>query len=324
MRELRRRMNRGPMSLNPAEISAVSANLALLTSKRVSVLVEGDVVPLLPGCPILDSTRSPWKGLYLEEHDLPAGPIQDHEHGTFVLHLQMNERVEMDWHSFGWTGHQITGAGNLMFLSPGTRDRLHFHGPTKRIVMSVSPLLVKEGSDQLELPGIPDFRNLWTFQDEQLRRLILEMEREMSTGWELGSLYGDLLSNAFVIALIKKYGKTLPHEGSFEGGLSRPRLRQLLSYIDENFSRDIRLRELAGIAGLSDFHFARSFRKSTGFTPHQYLLQVKISRAKSLLLQPQWTILQIALALGFSDASRFAKVFRAHMGVSPAEWRRNS
>src|SRR5215469_16376037 len=317
-------MSRRPVSLNPTEVSAVSASLALLTSKRVSVLVEGHVVPLLPGCPTLDSTRSPWKGLYLEEHNLPAGPIQDHEHGTFVLHLQMNERVEMDWHSFGRTGHQITGAGNLIFLSPGTRDRLHFHGPTKRIVMSIDPLLVKEASDQLELSGIPEFRNLWTFRDEQLRRLVLEMERETSTGWELGSLYGDLLSNAFVVSLIKKYGKTLSHVGSFEGGLSRPKLRQVLSYMEENFARDIRLRELAGIAGLSDFHFARSFRQSTGSTPHQHLLQIRVNKAKSLLLRPQLTILEIALALGFSDASRFAKVFRAHTGVSPADWRRNS
>lgn len=170
--------------------------------------------------------------------------------------------------------------------------------------MSIDPLLIKEASDQLDLPGISGFRNLWTFQDEQLRRLILEMRRETSTGWELGSLYGDLLSNAFVIALIKKYGKTPLHSAPFEGGLSRSKLRRVLSYIDENFSRDIRLRELAGIAGLSDYHFSRSFRQSTGSTPHQYLMQIRIGRAKSLLLQPQWTILQIALALGFSDASR--------------------
>jgi AraC family transcriptional regulator len=324
MEDLSRPMNRPPVNLNAAQTCAVSANLSLLTSKRVSVLVEGDVVPLLPGCPTLDSTRSPWKGLYLEEHNLPAIPIPDHEHGTFVLHLQMNERVEMDWHSFGRTGHQITGAGNLILLSPGTRDRLHFHGPTKRIVMSVDPLLIKEASGQLELPGMPEFRNLWTFQDEQLRRLILDMEREMSTGWELGSLYGDLLSNAFVIALIKKYGKALSDTGTFKGGLSRPKLRHVLSYIDEHFSRDIRLRELAGIAGISDYHFARSFRQSTGLTPYQYVLQIRINRAKSLLLQPQWTILPIALAVGFSDASRFIKVFRAHAGVSPSEWRRNS
>lgn len=126
MRDLGRRVIRGPVNLNPPAVSALTANLGLLKSKRVSVLVNGDIVPLLPGCPTLDSTRSPWRGIYLEEHHLPAVPIQDHEHGTFVLHLQMNERLEMDWFSFGRTGQQITGAGNLIFLTPGTRDRLQF------------------------------------------------------------------------------------------------------------------------------------------------------------------------------------------------------
>lgn len=271
----------------------------------------------------------PWTAPVLRGRDctsrkLPAVPIPDHEHATFLLHLQMNEQVEMNWHSSGQTGHQIMQAGDLIFLSPGTRDRVHFHGPSQRIVMAIDPLLIKEASEQLELPGVPDFRNLWSFKDEQLRSLILEMEREMSTGWKLGSLYGDLLSNAFVIALIKKYGKTLSHAGSFQGGLSRPKLRQVLSYMEGNFSRDIRLRELASIAGLSDFHFVRSFRQSTGSTPHHYLLQVRINRAKSLLLQQHWTILQIALASGFSDASSFSRMFRTHTGASPSEWRRNS
>ena len=178
----------------------------MLDFKRpiVCLLVNGDIVPLLPRCPTLDSTRSPWRGIYLEEHNLPAIRIEDHEHGTFVLQLQMNERLEMNWHSFGRTGHQITGAGNFIFLTPGTRDRLHFCELSKRIVLSIDPLLIKEASDQLDLPGVSEFINLWTFQDEQLRHLILEMRRETSTGWELGSLYGDLLSNALVIALIKK------------------------------------------------------------------------------------------------------------------------
>jgi AraC family transcriptional regulator len=115
----------------------------LLASKRVSVLMEGNVVPLLPGHPVLDSTRSPWNGLYLEEHNLGAIPIPKHEHGTLVLHLQMNERVEMDWHSSGRSGHQVTGAGNVILLVPGTCDSLLFHEPSRRIVASIDPLLLK-------------------------------------------------------------------------------------------------------------------------------------------------------------------------------------
>jgi AraC family transcriptional regulator len=143
----------------------------------------------------------------------------------------------------------------------------------------------------MQLKATPEFDNCWAFQDEQLRLLITEMHREMSTGWALGSLYGDSLSTAFVIALIRKYGRTARPFPQLKGGLSPARLRLVRSYIDENLNRDIRLYELASISGLSEYHFARSFRQTTGVTPHQYLTQIRIGRAKSLLLRPQWTIL---------------------------------
>jgi AraC family transcriptional regulator len=282
------------------------------------------VVPLLPGRPIRDSTQSPWSGVYIEEHNLGAVFIPEHEHATFLLHLQLNELVRMDWHSSGRTGRQITGAGNLIFLTPGTRDHLLFHGPSRRIVISVDPALIRQRADDLELKCVPEFDNRWAFQDEQLRLLISEMEREMSSGWAMGSLYGDSLSTAFTIALVKKCGEAVLGSPQFKGGLSPSRLRRVLSYMHENFRRDIRLSELANIAGLSDYHFARSFRQTTGATPHQYLSQIRINHAKSLLLRRHWTVLQIAGAVGFADASRLSKVFRANTGVSPAEWRRGA
>jgi AraC family transcriptional regulator len=308
----------------PSTPTSLSTDLALATSKRVSVLTQGCVVPLLPGRPIRDSTQSPWTGVYLEEHNLGAIFIPEHEHATFVLHVQLNERVHMDWHSSGRTGRQITGAGNLIFLTPGTRDHLLFHGPSRRIVVSVDPALIRQRADDLELKCMPEFDNRWAFQDEQLRLLISEMEREMSTGWAMGSLYGDSLSTAFAIALLKKCGKAVQDSPQLKGGLSPGRLRRVLSYIHENFQRDIRLGELANIAGLSDYHFARSFRQTTGATPHQYLSHIRINRAKSLLLRRHWTVLQVAGAVGFADASRLSKVFRANTGVSPGEWRREA
>ena len=80
----------------------------------------------------------------------------------------------------------------------------------------------------------------------------------------MGSLYGDSMSTAFVIALVKKCGKAGLDPPQLKGGLSPSRLRRVLSYIHENYQRDIRLGELANIAGLSDYHFARSFRQTTG------------------------------------------------------------
>jgi AraC family transcriptional regulator len=262
--------------------------------------------------------------MILEKHRLDAVAIPEHEHSTFCLHLQSSGPVEMDWYSAGRSGHLKTGAGNLIFLTPGTRDSLLWHGPSHRLVASLEPSLLSHAAEQLSISGACDFENQWSFQDEQLRLLLTEMEREMNSGWPMGSLYGDLLGMSLSIALIKKYGRTSSTPAGQKGGLSRSNLRRVLAYIDENLDRDVRLRELAALADLSVFHFARSFRESVGATPHQYIVTMRVQKAKTLLRLPEWSIQQIASATGFADSGQLSKIFRKSTGVSPSVWRRKS
>jgi AraC family transcriptional regulator len=294
----------------------------LSLSKRVSVLVGSDSVPLFPGLPVSGSERSPWTGLLLEKHHHGAVAIPVHEHATFCLQLQTGGPVEMDWHSSGRTGHVKSGAGNLIFLTPGTRDSVLWRGVSQRIVASIDPSLLTHAAKEMELKGSYDFDNRWSFADEQLRLLMTEMDREMNSGWAMGALYGDLLGMCLSSALIRKYGSTSYMPVLLKGGLSRSHFKQVLAYIDENLHRDLRLEELSALTGLSKFHFARSFRDSSGVTPHQYVLQMRVERAKALLTRPEWSIQQIASATGFADGSQLSKIFRKAMGVSPSQWRR--
>jgi AraC family transcriptional regulator len=295
----------------------------LALSRRVSVLVGSNSVPLFPGLPVSGSERSPWTGLILERHHHAAVDIPKHEHATFCLQLQTSGPVEMDWHSAGKNGHVKSVTGNLILLAPGTQDSVEWHGLSQRIVASIHPSLLTRAAEEMEWKGLFDFDNQWSFHDDQLRLLMTEMDREMSAGWAMGSLYGDLLGMSLSIALIRKYGRTsLPPAAPLKGGLSRQRLRQVIAYIAENLHRDIRLQELSALTGLSMFHFARSFRESTGATPHHYIVQMRIARAKLLLVRPEWSIQQVASAVGFTDGSQLSKVFRKTTGASPSHWRK--
>ncbi|WP_162539396.1 AraC family transcriptional regulator [Granulicella sp. WH15] len=295
--------------------------------QRVSVLVGSRSVPLLPGNPEQDSIRSPWTGIgagiVLEKHTLAAVEIPVHEHPTFCLHLQTGGTVEMDWNSAGKTGHVHSATGDLILLAPGTRDSMLWHGTSQRIIASVEPSLLTHAAGQLGLSRLGDFENRWTLQDEQLRLLLTEMEREMASGWPMGALYGDLIGLSLSIALVRKYASPTPPP-LLKGGLARAKLRHVLDYIETHLDRELRLEELATLAGLSLFHFARSFRESTGFTPHQYIVEKRVARAKLLLAKPEWTIEQVASAVGFQSASRFTSAFRANTGATPTFWRRNS
>jgi AraC-like DNA-binding protein len=85
----------------------------------------------------------------------------------------------------------------------------------------------------------------------------------------------------------------------------------------------VTLGELAESAGLSAAHFAQMFRKSTGESPHQFVLRQRVERAKELLCAAESRVLDVAVARGFKSQQRFARVFRRICGASPTEYRQN-
>jgi AraC-like DNA-binding protein len=106
------------------------------------------------------------------------------------------------------------------------------------------------------------------------------------------------------------------------GPADQRRISSTLRFIESHFNEPLQLRQLAGAAGMSAFHFLRTFRQVTGVTPHQYLLRTRLRQAAlSLATQPD-QVLEIALASGFDDLSNFNHAFRAEFGASPRSYRR--
>ncbi len=83
------------------------------------------------------------------------------------------------------------------------------------------------------------------------------------------------------------------------------------------------LHRLAHAAGLSPYHFLRTFTQVTGVTPHQYVLRTRLRDAALSLIRESGSVLDIALDCGFGDVSNFTRAFRAEFGVSPREFRRD-
>jgi len=92
-------------------------------------------------------------------------------------------------------------------------------------------------------------------------------------------------------------------------------------YVDAHLGESMDLAELAAIAGLSVFHFARQFKQSAGITPHHYLVQRRIERAQDMLARTDLALSEIAVAAGFSDQSHLSRHFRQILGTTPREFR---
>jgi AraC family transcriptional regulator len=107
-----------------------------------------------------------------------------------------------------------------------------------------------------------------------------------------------------------------------DGALPRGRLRAVVEYIEEHLDGAPTLEQLAAVARLSVYHFARQFKTATGLPPHQYVILRRVERAKQLLqAETGLSLAEVALRAGFSDQSMFCLHFKLLVGVTPRQFR---
>jgi AraC family transcriptional regulator len=99
------------------------------------------------------------------------------------------------------------------------------------------------------------------------------------------------------------------------------RLRRVTEYIQEHLDQHLTLAQLAAVAYMSPFHFARLFKGSTGVAPHRFVVRKRIAHATTLLAAPGLSIARISRVVGFRTPSHFSTVFRRFTGSTPSAYR---
>jgi len=107
--------------------------------------------------------------------------------------------------------------------------------------------------------------------------------------------------------------------GSAESAYS---LRQTLPYIEAHLDQRITLGEVASRCAMTTFAFSRAFKKEFGVTFQEYLIRLRIDRARQLLCNPRLSVTDVAGAAGFGDLSHFTRTFRRQVGTSPSCYRK--
>jgi transcriptional regulator GlxA family with amidase domain len=139
---------------------------------------------------------------------------------------------------------------------------------------------------------------------------------------QVSQLFADHISLALGTHIAQAYGGMRSVAAPSRGGLAAWQERRAKELMGANLQRDVSTADVATECALSAGHFARAFRRSTGLSPHQWLLQRRIDEAHGLLRDRRLSLAEIARACGFADQSHFTKAYTRLRGITPGAWRR--
>jgi AraC family transcriptional regulator len=161
------------------------------------------------------------------------------------------------------------------------------------------------------------------FQDTAAQQLMTLLVEDANEGFSTERLYTEYLTQALAVRMLYQGRQTRPLTNN-RGSSALPGhvLRRVIERM-RSFSGDLSLQTLANESGYSRVHFVRMFRAATGYTPHNYLLHLKLERARQLLRNPSISLIDIALDCGFSSHSHMSRLFHKTVGVTPSAYRRS-
>ena len=157
------------------------------------------------------------------------------------------------------------------------------------------------------------------FADPMLEQLALELLACARDGGD--RLYVDHLGRLFGLRVLRRHvGRDVPGVGR-QPEILAPRMRRVMDLIDAALEEDLGLDRLAREAGVGAHAFAAAFRRALGVSPHRYVLERRIERAKTLLRDRETPLAEIALQCGFSSQSHLTTTFRRLVGQTPKAFR---
>jgi AraC family transcriptional regulator len=160
------------------------------------------------------------------------------------------------------------------------------------------------------------------FDDLRLRQTMEKLRGVLLQDGAVDPLYAETLCLLAAIEVAQLHAGDAGTAQGVTGGLSENQLKLVFDFVESRLGSEITLDEMAGVAGLSRFHFARAFKKSVGEPPYAYVLRQRIEHAKRLLTTTKLQVSEVATATGFKTASHFVRAFQQAVGNSPGVFRR--
>jgi AraC family transcriptional regulator len=267
-----------------------------------------------------------WTSLYAsaqgeQPYEASYRAVPDH---LVILHL--NGPVGVSRTIGATRSHRKVAAGGLFILPGGVDFGVRLEGRLETLHLYLRDAVLREVA--ADLAGDPDRVVLAPQLGERdivIEALALEMRDALNSADVATPLYVDYVARVLAARLLRMHSSRCgPLPAAPREGLNRIQISRALEFMQARIDQRLTLAEVAAATGLSETHFARQFKRALGIAPHQKLMNLRVERAKEMLLWGDRAIVEIALACGFAHQEHLTRVFRRTVGSTPAVFRRSA
>lgn len=282
-----------------------------------------DVLAIPPDTSILSSRWLGWSGMLVEQRHQPPQEMPTRRFARHVVTMHVGQPVEMVQMLGGRSYEGRVTHGDITFAPAGCANGGRWRQPADvlqiylepEFVANVAAGLTSVGSKRVELE--PRF----AARDIHIEHIASALKVELEASCPGGRLYAESMGTALAIRLLGERTQREPHAPPHKGGMPQYKLRRIIEYINYNLTEDVTLPTLADVAGMNQFHFARTFKHMVGMAPYRYVIQQRIERAKQLLKTTDLSIIEVCFRVGFNNQSHFTKIFHQQTSVTPTYYR---
>jgi AraC family transcriptional regulator len=249
-----------------------------------------------------------------------AGVVEAPSRTRSVVAIHVGRPVRLECRHGNERHSGLAIHGDIDIIPSGMPARWEMKETDTALLLSISTrflqrLAQESGLDSREL----QLRDRFQIRDRQIEHIGWALMAEMEQGYPNGSLFLQSLAVALGVQLLRSHSSLSSKRVSPNGGLPARKLRQVISYIEDNLGENLSLEAIARVADVSVSHLKVLFRKSLGMPVHQYVIRRRVERAALALRQGKVSISQVALETGFTHQSHLAAHMRRILGVSPRE-----
>lgn len=264
------------------------------------------------------SLKAVWDNLTLEYAQSPPGEKHSDYSNPVISVVLAPQRST--WRTDGLSETGAIPPGSLCLYSQ-SQIWWRWEQPAETLDIALAPDLLTQAATEFSLAEKVELKQRLVFMDSTILNIAALLRSEVRNLGLGGKLYTESLANVLAVHLLRNYRDSSVQPRLQTGGLDEGKLNQVKDFIEAHLADELTIARMASVVPMSQFHFARVFKTSTGQSPYRYVTQRRIERAKLLFSVTRLSVVEVAHQVGFSNKSHFITQFRKAIGYTPQRYR---